>query len=78
VGDSVSRVAHQDDCKPPGPHQLRSDLRLLCWKRLLYGGTCIADPFRNFLAGSNMEGEATLTEIDRAQTVRGKFDRRTI
>jgi len=39
------------------------------------GGSCIVDPFGNFLAGPNMEGEIILTaEIDRAQIVRGKFD----
>ncbi|MDQ1386692.1 MAG: nitrilase [Acidobacteriaceae bacterium] len=39
------------------------------------GGSCIVDPFGNFLAGPNTEGEAILTaEIDRAQIIRGKFD----
>jgi nitrilase len=39
------------------------------------GGSCIVDPFGNFLAGPNMEGEAILTaEIDRSQIVRGKYD----
>ena len=39
------------------------------------GGSCIVDPFGNFLAGPNMQGEAILVaEIDRAQIVRGKFD----
>jgi nitrilase len=39
------------------------------------GGSCIVDPFGNFLAGPNLEGEAILTaEIDLAQTIRGKFD----
>lgn len=39
------------------------------------GGSCIVDPFGNFLAGPNTEGEVILTaEIDRAQIVRGKFD----
>lgn len=39
------------------------------------GGSCIVDPFGNFLAGPNFEGEAILiAEIDRAQIVRGKFD----
>jgi nitrilase len=39
------------------------------------GGSCIVDPFGNFLAGPNMEGEAILVaEIDRAQIVRGKYD----
>jgi nitrilase len=39
------------------------------------GGSCIVDPFGNFLAGPNTEGEAVLiAEIDRAQIVRGKFD----
>jgi nitrilase len=39
------------------------------------GGSCIVDPFGNFLAGPNMEGEVILTaEIDRDQIVRGKFD----
>jgi len=39
------------------------------------GGSCIVDPFGNFLAGPNTEGETILVaEIDRAQVVRGKFD----
>jgi len=39
------------------------------------GGSCIVDPFGNFLAGPNFGGEAILTaEIDRAQIIRGKFD----
>ncbi len=39
------------------------------------GGSCIIDPFGNFLAGPNMEGEAILiAEIDRAQIIRGKYD----
>lgn len=42
---------------------------------LTRGGSCIVDPFGNFLAGPNTEGEAILmAEIDRAQIVRGKFD----
>jgi nitrilase len=39
------------------------------------GGSCIVDPFGNFLAGPNFEGEAILlAEIDRGQTIRGKYD----
>jgi nitrilase len=39
------------------------------------GGSCIVDPFGNFLAGPNTEGEAILfAEIDRAQILRGKYD----
>jgi nitrilase len=39
------------------------------------GGSCIVDPFGNFLAGPNTESEAILiAEIDRAQIVRGKYD----
>jgi nitrilase len=39
------------------------------------GGSCIVDPFGNFLAGPNTEGEAILTaEIDLKQIVRGKYD----
>lgn len=39
------------------------------------GGSCIVDPFGNFLAGPNTEGEAILTaEINLAEIVRGKFD----
>jgi nitrilase len=39
------------------------------------GGSCIVDPFGNFLAGPNVEGEAILiAEIDRRQIIRGKFD----
>jgi nitrilase len=39
------------------------------------GGSCIVDPFGNYLAGPNTEGEAILVaDIDRAQIPRGKFD----
>ena len=39
------------------------------------GGSCILDPFGNFLAGPHWDGEAILmADIDRAQIVRGKFD----
>ena len=39
------------------------------------GGSCIVDPFGNYLAGPNTEGEAILVaEIDRGQIVRGKYD----
>lgn len=39
------------------------------------GGSCIVDPFGNFLAGPNKEGEAILVaEINRAQIIRGKYD----
>jgi len=39
------------------------------------GGSCIVDPFGNFLAGPNFEDEAVLiAEIDRAQIIRGKMD----
>jgi nitrilase len=39
------------------------------------GGSCIVDPFGNFLAGPNTDGEAILTaEIDLGQIVRGKYD----
>jgi nitrilase len=39
------------------------------------GGSCIVDPFGNFLAGPNFEDEAILVaEIDRAQIIRGKMD----
>lgn len=39
------------------------------------GGSCIVDPFGNFLAGPNTQGEAILVaEIDRAQIIRGKYD----
>ena len=35
----------------------------------------MVDPFGNFLAGPNTEGEAILTaEIDRGQIIRGKYD----
>jgi nitrilase len=39
------------------------------------GGSCIVDPFGNFLAGPNFEGQAILVaELDRAQVARGKYD----
>ena len=39
------------------------------------GGSCIIDPFGNFLAGPNTDGEAILfAEIDLRQIVRGKYD----
>jgi nitrilase len=40
-----------------------------------HGGSCIVDPFGNFLAGPHTTGEAILVaEIDRAQITRGKYD----
>jgi len=42
---------------------------------LCRGGSCIVDPFGNFLAGPNTDGEAILVaEIDRSLIVQGKFD----
>ena len=39
------------------------------------GGSCIVDPFGNFIAGPDTDGEAVLVaEIDLGQIVRGKFD----
>ena len=39
------------------------------------GGSCIIDPFGDFLAGPNLDSEAILiAEIDPAQIVRGKYD----
>lgn len=39
------------------------------------GGSCIINPFGDFLAGPNLECEAILlAEIDRADCVRGKYD----
>ncbi|HEY6388832.1 MAG TPA: nitrilase-related carbon-nitrogen hydrolase [Candidatus Acidoferrum sp.] len=39
------------------------------------GGSCIVDPFGNFLAGPNTKGEAILVaEIDLSQIIRGKYD----
>jgi len=39
------------------------------------GGSCIVDPFGNFLAGPNMDDEIILTaEIDRGQIIQGKYD----
>jgi len=39
------------------------------------GGSCVVDPFGNFLAGPNMEGETILVaEIDLRQIIRGKYD----
>ena len=39
------------------------------------GGSCIVDPFGNFLAGPNTEGEAILfADIDLGQIIRGKYD----
>jgi nitrilase len=39
------------------------------------GGSCIVDPFGNFLAGPDFEDEAILVaELDRAEIVRGKYD----
>jgi nitrilase len=39
------------------------------------GGSCIVDPFGNFLAGPNTEGEAILVaEVDLRQIIRGKYD----
>lgn len=39
------------------------------------GGSCIVDPFGNFLAGPNTEGEVILTaKLDLGQVIRGKYD----
>ena len=39
------------------------------------GGSCIVDPFGNYLAGPHYEGETILVaDIDRDQIVRGKYD----
>jgi hypothetical protein len=39
------------------------------------GGSCIVDPFGNFLAGPDLSSECILVaEIDRRQIVRGKYD----
>jgi nitrilase len=39
------------------------------------GGSCVVDPFGNFLVGPNTDGEAILVaEIDPAQIIRGKYD----
>jgi nitrilase len=39
------------------------------------GGSCIVDPFGNFLVGPNTESEGILVaEVDLAQIVRGKYD----
>jgi nitrilase len=39
------------------------------------GGSCIVDPFGEYLAGPNFESETILVaELDRAQIVRGKYD----
>jgi nitrilase len=39
------------------------------------GGSCIVDPFGNFLAGPAFGGEVILlAELDRGQIVRGKYD----
>jgi nitrilase len=42
---------------------------------LCRGGSCIVDPFGNFLAGPNVDGEAILVaDLDRDQIARGKYD----
>ncbi len=39
------------------------------------GGSCIVDPFGNFLAGPHVDGEVILTaEIDLGQIIQGKYD----
>ncbi len=39
------------------------------------GGSCIVDPFGNFLAGPDFQGPAILTaELDRDKIIEGKFD----
>ncbi len=39
------------------------------------GGSCIVDPFGNFLAGPKTDGEGILlSEIDRGQIIQGKYD----
>jgi nitrilase len=42
---------------------------------LTRGGSCIVDPFGNYLAGPNLDGEVILTaEIDRGEIIRAKYD----
>ncbi len=57
------------------PADYRSTLNQAPTTVVCRGGSCIVDPFGNFLAEPNFDGEAILVaEIDRAQIVRGKFD----
>ncbi|HET8925800.1 MAG TPA: nitrilase-related carbon-nitrogen hydrolase [Candidatus Acidoferrum sp.] len=57
---------------PPDYHSIYGDDPDVIVTR---GGSCIVDPFGNFLAGPNTEGETILVaEIDRAQIIRGKYD----
>ncbi|MNY53280.1 Nitrilase [compost metagenome] len=42
---------------------------------LTAGGSCIVDPFGNFLVGPNFEGAAVMVaEIDLDNIIRGKYD----
>jgi nitrilase len=68
---SCNQFNRRRDFPPDYPSSLGEDPEAVITR----GGSCIVDPFGNFLAGPNMEGEAILTaEIDRAQIIRGKFD----
>ena len=68
---SCNQFNRQGDFPKNYPASLGNDPNAIVTR----GGSCIVDPFGNFLAGPNTEGEAILTaEIDRGQLVRGKYD----
>jgi len=57
------------------PTDFRGELGGLPDDIVCRGGSCVVDPFGNFLAGPQLTGEEILyAEIDRAQIARGKFD----
>lgn len=67
--------ANQFNCERDFPAEYRARFSGNPDAIVTRGGSCIVDPFGNFLAGPSTEGEAILmAEIDRAQIVRGKYD----
>jgi nitrilase len=68
---SCNQFNRRKDFPPDYPAALGSDPDTIVTR----GGSCIVDPFGNFLAGPNTEGEVILyADIDLAQIIRGKFD----
>lgn len=68
---SCNQFSRRSDFPSDYPADLGQDANAIVTR----GGSCIVDPFGNFLAGPHTEGEVILTaEIDRSQIVRGKYD----
>jgi nitrilase len=68
---SSNQFNRRKDYPPDYPAHFGADQEAVVCR----GGSCIVDPFGNFLAGPNFEEETILVaEIDRRQIVKGKYD----